>query len=116
MKSFKELGLDEKIIKGLNEQGITNPTEIQSLVIPEALNNKDVIGESFTGSGKTLSFVVPLFSKIDTTKREMQALILAPTHELVMQIDAQVKPVSYTHLDVYKRQCLLKSHSNFPIL
>ncbi|WP_294355353.1 DEAD/DEAH box helicase [uncultured Clostridium sp.] len=91
MKSFKELGLDEKIIKGLNEQGITNPTEIQSLVIPEALNNKDVIGESFTGSGKTLSFVAPLFSKIDTTKKEMQALILAPTHELVMQIDAQVK-------------------------
>lgn len=91
MESFKETGLNENIISGLNKQGITIPTEIQSLVIDEILNNKDVLGESFTGSGKTLAFVAPLFQKIDNTKRETQALILAPTHELVMQTEAQIK-------------------------
>ena len=91
MKSFKDLGLNENIIEGLRLQGITEPTEIQSLSIPEVLENRDVIGEAHTGSGKTLAFVAPLFQKIDTSKREMQCLILAPTHELVMQIESQVK-------------------------
>lgn len=94
MKTFNELGLNETIIDGLKIQGIEVPTEIQELCIPEVLNNKDVIGEAHTGSGKTLAFVAPIFQKIDTSKREMQALILAPTHELVMQIEAQVKLLS----------------------
>ena len=91
MKTFKELGLNDNIIEGLKIQGIEMPTEIQGLCIPEVLNNKDVIGEAHTGSGKTLAFVAPIFQKIDTSKREMQVLILAPTHELVMQIEAQIK-------------------------
>ena len=94
MKSFKELGLDENIINGLNKQGITEPTEIQSLVISDILNGKDVIGEAHTGSGKTIAFLTPLFQKVDETKREMQVLILAPTHELVMQINNQIKLLS----------------------
>lgn len=91
MKSFNELGLNQDIIKGLEAQGITEPTEIQSLTIPSILENKDVIGEAHTGSGKTLAFVAPIFQKVNVEKREMQALILAPTHELVMQIEAQIK-------------------------
>lgn len=91
MKSFKELGLNDNIIDGLKLQGITEPTEIQELTIPQILENKDVIGEAHTGSGKTLAFVAPIFQKLNTEKREMQCLILAPTHELVMQIEAQVK-------------------------
>lgn len=91
MKSFKELGLNENIINGLELQGITTPTEIQSLCISEILENKDVIGEAHTGSGKTLAFLTPIFQKLNTEKREMQALILCPTHELVMQIENQIK-------------------------
>jgi len=91
MKTFSELGLNQNIIDGLAKQGINTPTEIQSLTISEILENKDVIGEAHTGSGKTLAFVAPLFQKIDFSKREMQVLILAPTHELVMQIESQVK-------------------------
>ena len=91
MKSFKELGLNDNIILGLNKQNITIPTHIQNLVIPEILNNKDIIGESHTGSGKTLAFVSPLFQKIDYSKKELQVLILAPTHELVIQINDQIK-------------------------
>lgn len=89
--SFKDLNLNQNIINGLEKQGITIPTEIQTLAIPVALENKDIIAESHTGSGKTLAFLAPIFEKINTEKREMQALILAPTHELVMQIEAQVK-------------------------
>lgn len=90
-KSFEELGLNLNIIEGLNKQNITVPTTIQELSIPIALENKDIIGESFTGSGKTLAFLIPIFHKIDISKREMQAIILAPTHELVMQIEEQIK-------------------------
>ncbi|MGL5150075.1 MAG: DEAD/DEAH box helicase [Clostridium sp.] len=93
-KSFSELGLKENIINGLLKQGITTPTEIQEMVIEDAILNKDLIGEAHTGSGKTLAFVCPLFQKINSEKREMQALILAPTHELVMQIEAQIKLLS----------------------
>ena len=91
MNNFKELNLNENIISGLGKQGITIPTEIQAISIPEILNNRDVIGEAHTGSGKTLAFLAPLFEKIDTSKKELQVLILAPTRELVMQIEKQCK-------------------------
>lgn len=94
MKAFSELGLNDNIINGLKLQGITSPTKIQELTINEILNNKDVIGESCTGSGKTLAFLTPLFQRIDNSKRELQSLIIAPTHELVMQINDQIKLLS----------------------
>ena len=90
-RTFTELDLNLNIIEGLKKQNITEPTPIQELSIPKALENKDIIAESHTGSGKTLAYLVPLFHKINTEKREMQAIILAPTHELVMQIEAQIK-------------------------
>lgn len=90
-KTFSELDVNLNIITGLEKQNITEPTPIQHLSIPKALENKDIIGEAHTGSGKTLAYLIPLFHKIDTEKREMQAIVLAPTHELVMQIEAQIK-------------------------
>ena len=89
--SFETLQLTPSLIEGLAKQQITTPTPIQEQAIPLILNHQDLIAQSHTGSGKTLAFLLPLFQKIDVTKREMQVLILAPTHELVMQIDAQVK-------------------------
>lgn len=100
-KTFKDLNLSLNIIEGLEKQEITVPTDIQALTIPEALLNKDIIAESHTGSGKTIAFVAPILQKINSEKREMQAIILAPTHELVMQIESQIK--------------LLSSNSNLPI-
>lgn len=91
MKNFKDLNLNDSIILGLEKQGITTPTEIQTLTIPQILENKDVIGEAHTGSGKTLAFLAPLFQKIDSAKKDVQVLILAPTRELVMQIERQSK-------------------------
>ncbi|WP_070000111.1 DEAD/DEAH box helicase [Cellulosilyticum sp. I15G10I2] len=92
--NFIDLKLNQNIINGLEKQNITIPTEIQTLTIPAILEGKDIIAESHTGSGKTLAFLTPLFEKINTEKREMQAIILAPTHELVMQISNQVTLLS----------------------
>jgi len=89
--SFTNLNINPNIIEGLKKQGITVPTPIQASSILPALENKDVIGEAFTGSGKTLAYLIPLFHKIDTSKREMQGIILAPTHELAIQIEEQIK-------------------------
>ncbi|WP_374043110.1 DEAD/DEAH box helicase [uncultured Clostridium sp.] len=91
MTTFNDLNLDSNIIEGLKKQGITEPTTIQAAAIAPSMENKDVIGEAFTGSGKTLAYLLPIFHKINTSKREMQAIILAPTHELALQIEAQIK-------------------------
>lgn len=99
--SFNDLNLNSNIIEGLKKQGITVPTAIQASSILPALENKDIIGEAFTGSGKTLAYLLPLFHKIDTSKREMQGIILAPTHELAIQIEDQIK--------------LLSENSNVPV-
>ncbi|WP_308447254.1 DEAD/DEAH box helicase [Desulforamulus aquiferis] len=94
MLTFNEIGLNPRLIEGLNKVGIVQPTEIQAGVIPLALRNKNVIGQSQTGSGKTLAYLLPLFEKIQSDKRELQAIILAPTHELAMQINFEIKRLS----------------------
>lgn len=92
--TYTDLQLDARLINGLNKAGITEPTEIQAQAIPLLLKNKNLIGQSQTGSGKTLAYLLPLFHKINTDKREMQAIILAPTYELVMQINKEIKKLA----------------------
>lgn len=99
--TFSALQINHELIEALKKQGITSPTPIQALTFPAFLEGEDLLMESHTGSGKTLAFLLPLFEKIDLEKREMQAIILAPTHELVMQIHEQVT--------------LLAKNSNFSI-
>ena len=94
INTFEELGLDSLLVEGLKKQGITEPTGIQAKTIQLALENKDIIGQSPTGSGKTLAFLLPIFQRIDAGKREMQALILAPTHELAVQIEKEIRLLS----------------------
>lgn len=89
--TFKELGVSKKLIQGLEEQGITEPTEIQKLAIPFLLaKGEDFIGQAQTGTGKTAAFGIPLLQKIDPTQKHVQALILAPTRELSQQIAKQL--------------------------
>lgn len=91
MKTFDKLGINEKLIKGLAKEKITNPTKVQSLTIEKIIENKDLLVNSETGSGKTLAYLLPMFEKINTEKKDTQVLILAPTHELVMQIANEAK-------------------------
>ncbi len=92
--NFKQLQISENIISALTKQSITTPTEIQSNTIPLLIDNQDVIAQAITGSGKTLSYVLPSFEKIDTSSKELHTLILAPTHELVIQINNVIKNLS----------------------
>ena len=94
MNKLKDINLDSNLVKALQKQGINNLNKVQSLVFEDIKNHKDLIVQSQTGSGKTLAYLLPLFEKIDTTKRETQVIVLAPTHELVMQIVSQVKLLS----------------------
>lgn len=89
--TFESLGIASALIEGLHKEGITVPTPVQAAAIPFALKNCDIVGRSVTGSGKTLAYLLPLFQKVDAGKKEMQAIILAPTHELVVQINRQIQ-------------------------
>jgi superfamily II DNA/RNA helicase len=72
--------------KGLEKMNITVPTQIQSEAIPKILEGENVIGRSKTGSGKTLAYLLPLLTNMDENNKELQGIVLAPTHELAMQI------------------------------
>lgn len=88
---FKEMGLPENIIKGLEAQGISSPTDIQSEAFAPVHEGKDVIIRSETGSGKTLAYLLPIIMRLDYTLRKTQAIVLAPTHELASQIYRQAE-------------------------
>lgn len=82
---FDDLGLPEDLLAAVKELGFSAPTAIQAAAIPILLRGKDVVGVAQTGTGKTAAFALPLLAHIDPDKREVQALVLAPTRELAMQ-------------------------------
>ena len=89
--NFEQLGLIAPLTAGIKAAGFSVPTVIQAEVIPAALAGKDIIGQSPTGTGKTLAYLLPLLQKIEPARREIQGLILAPTHELAIQIQRQIE-------------------------
>ena len=91
---FDTLNLNPSLVTALEKENITIPTEIQRKVIPQALQNKDLVAQSETGTGKTLAYLLPLFEKLNTASKEMQAIILVPTHELAIQIQRQIERLS----------------------
>lgn len=93
-KDFKALGINEELIGALDKQGITVPSIVQADVIPLFLDGKDLIIQSETGSGKTLSYLLPIFSMVDTSLRSTQFIILTPTHELAVQVHKQAEFLS----------------------
>ena len=86
MTTFKNYQFKDFIFDTLDKMNFKNPTPIQELVIPLALQGKDVIGKSPTGSGKTHAYLLPILNKIDTSIDKVQAVILTPTRELATQI------------------------------
>ncbi|RKP56197.1 DEAD/DEAH box helicase [Cohnella endophytica] len=83
---FIELGLNEVLAEKLAASGIAEPSEVQKQALPALIEGKDGVIVSPTGTGKTLAYLLPLLQKIDGTRKETQALVLAPTQELAMQI------------------------------
>ncbi|HET8704810.1 MAG TPA: DEAD/DEAH box helicase, partial [Pseudomonadales bacterium] len=84
---FASLGLSPEMLAALEEKGFTQPSPIQAKVIPVLLSaDHDVIGQAHTGTGKTAAFAIPLIERLDPEIKETQALILAPTRELALQV------------------------------
>ncbi|XP_057977612.1 DEAD-box ATP-dependent RNA helicase 47, mitochondrial [Malania oleifera] len=103
-KSFSELGLPPLLIERLEKEGFTVPTDVQSAAIPPILLNHDVVIQSYTGSGKTLAYLLPILSEVGPlkgkslnggdepgNKTDIEALIVAPSRELGMQIVREVE-------------------------
>ena len=100
--SFIELGVPADLSDVLASAGITEPTPIQAATLPDSLAGRDVLGRGRTGSGKTLAFLLPLVARLSAsgsrrTPKRPRALILAPTRELVAQIDAALAPLAAVH-------------------
>ena len=92
---FPSLGLDDRIYKSIQEAGYTEPTPIQAAAIPEIMAGRDVIGIAQTGTGKTAAFVLPILNHLvrarEAQRRSLRALVVAPTRELVVQIEENVR-------------------------
>lgn len=91
LTKFIELGISDTMIETLRKKGFEEPTPIQAKTIPFLLaNNKDLIGKAQTGTGKTAAFGIPLIENITTNQGKVQALILAPTRELAIQVTEEL--------------------------
>ncbi|MFD8730561.1 DEAD/DEAH box helicase [Streptomyces sp. NPDC059611] len=93
--TFGDLGLPDGIVRKLAQNGVTAPFPIQAATIPDALAGKDILGRGRTGSGKTLSFGLPLLASLSggaTEKKKPRGIILTPTRELAMQVADALQP------------------------
>ncbi len=88
MPSFSDFSLQSTTRTVLANMQITEPTPIQAEAIPALLAGNDLVGQSATGSGKTLAYGIPLVERLTRDKRTVQALVLVPTRELAVQVNA----------------------------
>ncbi|PPH11257.1 ATP-dependent RNA helicase [Rathayibacter sp. AY1C1] len=84
--TFSDLGLSDPVLKALKEVGYETPSAIQAATIPSLLSGRDVLGVAQTGTGKTAAFALPILSRLDVSQKTPQALVLAPTRELALQV------------------------------
>src|SRR5438046_2310050 len=88
--AFAALGVRSSILRALAEAKFTTPSEIQTMLIPRALAGVDILGQARTGTGKTAAFGIPILQKCERGI-STQAIILVPTRELAVQVDAEIK-------------------------
>jgi ATP-dependent RNA helicase RhlB len=107
---FNELNIHKKVLEGIKAAGFTECTPVQEQTLPDALSGKDIAAQSQTGTGKTAAFLIAIFSRMLSKPSpgrgpSPRALIIAPTRELVIQIDAEAKllggPAGFRILPVY---------------
>ncbi|MEL7510637.1 MAG: DEAD/DEAH box helicase, partial [Cyanobacteria bacterium J06554_3] len=85
-QTFQDLSLTSPLLTALDDLGYETPTPIQAKTIPPILEGKDIIGQAQTGTGKTAAFALPVLDQIDVHNNSPQALVLAPTRELALQV------------------------------
>ena len=92
MEGFRALGLSDEILDALEKKGYEVPTPIQEQTIPLLLNGElDIVGQAQTGTGKTAAFGLPILERFDPSQKSVQALVLAPTRELAIQVAEEIK-------------------------
>lgn len=95
MSTFKELGLNDEILKALTDLGYETPSEIQEKAVPQVISSEqDLKAFAQTGTGKTAAFSLPVLQQLDTNSKATQAIILSPTRELAVQIGNNIKDFS----------------------
>lgn len=90
-KTFLDLGLQETLIQAAEKLNFSEPTPIQQEAVPVILAGENIVGQSPTGTGKTMAYLLPLVQQIAPEKPFVQAVVLAPTHELAMQISRHLQ-------------------------
>lgn len=94
--TFLELQLDADVLRAIDSLGFEEATPIQAQTIPLLLAGHDVLAQAQTGTGKTAAFALPLVQQVDTSRREVQALVLAPTRELAVQVAQAIHDLGST--------------------
>jgi len=92
--NFSELYVNPLILKGIEKMEFEQMTEIQEKVVPLAILGQDILGQAPTGTGKTLAYAIPIIECMDTNSRKIQAVVIAPTRELVVQIANEINEVA----------------------
>ena len=88
--SFEELNISEDILKSLKNMGFKSPSKVQEDTIPPALEGKDIIVKSQTGTGKTAAYAIPILEKTELEERLAQVIVLTPTRELAVQVSKEI--------------------------
>jgi ATP-dependent RNA helicase DeaD len=88
--TFDELGLSAPVLQSVRDMGFVTATPIQAQAIPPALTGSDVIGQAYTGSGKTAAFGIPMIERLDPAGPAVQGLVLCPTRELALQVQEEL--------------------------
>jgi ATP-dependent RNA helicase DeaD len=108
--NFGQLSVSKEIAKALSNMGFEEPTPIQAQVIPLIMENKDVVGQAQTGTGKTAAFGIPTIESLNTKIQKVQAIVLTPTRELAIQVAGEV-----TKIGRYKKIKVLPIYGGQPI-
>ena len=95
--AFESFGLSEATLRAVRNKGYTVSTPVQAGCIPPMMEGRDVIAKAPTGTGKTMAFGIPIIEKIDPQSEEVQAVIMAPTRELAMQITDEMRDIAVYH-------------------
>nr|WP_263326924.1 DEAD/DEAH box helicase [Neobacillus sp. Marseille-Q6967] len=110
MTTFHEMGISEPVQRAITDMGFEEASPIQEKAIPIALTGKDIIGQAQTGTGKTAAFAIPILERVDTSKKYVQAIAIAPTRELAIQVSEEInrlaKYMGITSLPIYGGQSI----------
>jgi len=108
MADFEQFGLSKAVLRSIAEMGFEEPTPVQERAIPVLLEGRDLLAQALTGTGKTASFGIPMVERIDVRRTVPQAVVLAPTRELAVQVADQLQQLGHgrgvTLLPVYGGQ------------